>query len=421
MLTVLLKKHKNTLLNLLWRALQTAGRNGFSFVVFYLSSLFLEKDTFGYYNYILKIAFFLTLFVDFGISMAVSKFTASYDFEKKELIRPMVGQSVVWLLIAALLVGVIGFILNATLFGERYNDLFYLTPLLFTVPLTSLFDSVFRGMKRFKELSIIVILSGGFSAIFFFFLIRYFGLKGAFYAQNLFYLCMLGGLWWYYGKVPLRYSLKLKNEVFSYALIIGVIGIFMFLSTQVDVVFLGYFGYYTEVAYYEIIFRILTLLLMPYAIIGHVLSPDFTRLYTSNQFSLVKKKLRTAIAGSLITSILICTVLYFVLPSVFEIFFTKYNTTEMHKMSNIMLILFFSSLFNGFIALIAIATGHARWGMYFITGVGIMNVALDYVSLVNWGVWGLIYSTVILKTVANVSFIAYYYFKLPSDKAPDLN
>ena len=82
-------------------------------------------------------------------------------------------------------------------------------------------------------------------------------------------------------------------------------------------------------------------------------------------------------------------------------------------MGRIMLVLFFSNMLNGFIPLIAIATGHARWGMYFIVTVGILNVIFDYISITHWGIWGLIYSTVILKSMANISFIGYYYFKIP--------
>ncbi len=405
--------YKQTLLNIFWRSLQIIARNGFSYVIFYLASFFLLKEDFGYYNYILKITFFLALFVDFGISMAASKYTAEYDTINKTHIKSLLSNSIILILLSGITVTIISLLLNYFFFGGQYNNMLYLCPLFFLVPLTSLFDGVFRGLKRFRELSYLTIITGIISVIGFYFLIKFYGLKGAFYSQNLFYLLILIGLSFQYGYIPLKFNKDIFSSTIRYALIIGVIGIFMFLSTQVDVLFLGYFEYYTEVGYYEIIFRFLTFIMMPYTIIGHVISPDFTKHYTLKNYTWIRHKLKFSIVFSLLGSIIICLILYYFLPLIFELFFPKYNTFELHKMGRIMLVLFFSNMLNGFIPLIAIATGHARWGMYFIVTVGILNVIFDYISITHWGIWGLIYSTVILKSMANISFIGYYYFKIP--------
>ncbi len=409
----IISRYKSTIINLFWRTLQIVARNGFSFAIFYLASLFLPKEDFGYYNYILKMAFLVTLFVDFGISMAVSKYTAEFNIEANQKIKTLLTNSIIITLFLALVASIIIGLLNIFWLKAAQSHIIHLIPLFFLVPLTSLFDAVFRGLKRFRELSLITFFTGLISLLAFYFLISIYGLLGAFYAQNIFYLSMLLGLWGYFKTGPFVFDRKLFNDTYKYGLTIGVIGVFMFLSTQVDVLFLGYFNYYTEVAYYEIIFRFLTFLMMPFAILGHVLAPDFTKNFIGKQYQWVKIKLKKSIIFSLIISILVCLILYVTLPFIFERFFSKYNSVELQKMSNIMLILFFSSMLNGFIPLIAIATGHARWGMYFIVGVGILNVFFDYFSIIHWGIWGLIYSTVIIKSVANVSFIAYYYFKLP--------
>ena len=409
----LFKKYKGTIVNLFWRTLQIIARNGFSFLIFYLSSLFLPKDDFGYYNYILKIAFFITLFIDFGISVAASKFTAGYDLTDKEKIKPLMINSIIIIALLASVAVIIVYCSNIFLLNHKYDNLIHLLPLMFLVPLTSLFDAVFRGQKRFKELSVITFLTGLISLFLFYFLIKEYGLKGAFYSQNVFYLAMLIGFWLRFKIIHFKFDKSIFNETYKYFLTIGVIGVFMFLSTQVDVIFLGYYGYLTEVGYFEIIFRFLTFLMMPYVIIGHVLSPDFTRNFIARNYQWIKHKLKMSIGFSLISSTIVCLLLYFALPFIFEHFFTKYNSYEMQKMSNIMLVLIFSNMLNGFIPLIAIATGHARWGMYFIVGVGILNVAFDYITITHWGFWSMIYVTVILKSLANILFIGYYYFKLP--------
>jgi len=405
--------HKSFIKSLFWRALQIIARNGFSYVIFYLASLFLPEEDFGFYNYILKMAFFITLFIDFGISMSVGKYTAEYNALNKEKINPLLSNNILAIFFIAFPVMLITAGFAVFLFGGQYKHLLHLLPLLLLVPLTSLFDAVFRGLKRFKELSIITFLTGSISMLCFYFLIKKYELTGAFYAQNVFYLSLLTGLWFTLKIKPKKFNKALFKEHYKYALIIGVIGIFMFFSTQVDVLFLGHYGYLKEVAYYEIISRFLTLLMMPFVIIGHVVAPDFTRHYVSGNYKWVKQKLKISILSSFMLSVLLCVVLYFVMPYIFQFFFDKYNTYALHKMFNIMLLLFFTNMFNGFIPLIAIATGHARWGMYYITIVGVLNVVFDYYFINYGGVWELIYATVILKSCANVMFVGYYYFKLP--------
>lgn len=405
--------YRETLLNLFWRALQTTARNGFSFAIFYLASMFLPKEEFGYYSYLLKMAFFATLFVDFGISLAVSKYTAEYSSKAPSQIKLLLAGKVGAIMLLAVPAMIVLLVWGMFYENGQHITVTALLPLVVLVPLSALFDAVFRGMKRFRELSVITTATGLFSLVFFYVLIKQFGLLGAFYAQNLFYLCMLVGLWWRFpvNPFPLRIANMLKH--YKYALTIGVIGVFMFLSTQVDVLFLGHFGYFTEVAYYEIILRFYSFVMMPLIIIGHVLSPDFTQLYSSGQYAAVRQKLKMAVLFSLMAAITVTVTLYFAFPPTFSLFFPKYNTEMLQNMSHVMLLLFFSGVFNGFIPLLAIATGHARLGMYFITVVGVLNVVLDYVSLTQWGVWGLIYSTVILKSAANMLFVVYYYWRLP--------
>lgn len=414
MLTAFFQRYKTLLGNLTWRTLQVFARNGFSYAIFYMASLFLTKEDFGYYNYILKIAFFVILFVDFGISMAVSKFTAEYATEENMgKIKSLLSNGIIVILILGILASITTLVVNTYVFRGVYNNLIYLIPLYFFVPLSSLFDGVLRGTKQFRILSLITLLTGIISFFFFILLIKKFALTGAFYSQNIFYLLMLGGYWLYFRVIPAKPDKKIFVKLTQYAVVIGVTGVFMFLSTQVDVLFLGAFGYYAEIGYYEIIFKFLAFVVLPFTIAGHVISPDFTNRYMQKNFKWVRHKLKQSVVLSFIVATAITLLLYFSFPVIFETFFKKFNTHDLIRMSHIALILFFSNMLNGFIPLLAIATGHARWAMYFIIAVGVLNVFFDYISIVYWGVWGLIISTVILKSTANILFIGYYYLKLP--------
>ncbi|MDD3875855.1 MAG: oligosaccharide flippase family protein [Bacteroidales bacterium] len=403
------------LLNLFWRASQVITRNIFTFSIFYFASYFLLKDDFGIYNYVLSFAFLICLFVDFGISTAVSKFTAEFSVNSKFSVNNLAGLAVLLISGMALLVGTAVFLGRSFLTKENFSNLVWLYPFILFFPLTSLFDGLFRGAKRFKELSLITFISGLISMVFFYFLIRYYGLKGAFLSQDIFYLSMLCGFLIRFNKIDFSINRALLIYTAKYTLVLGLIGVFMFFSTRVDILFLGHYNFFTEVAYYEIISKLLALLLIPYLVIGHVISPDFTRQYENGNYIWVRKRMKVIILFSFLSSALISVGIYFFMPFIFETFFQKYYTESFIYMSTIMLILIFSGLFNSIIPLVAIATGHARLGMYFIVVVGVFNLILDYFSINYWGMWGLIYSTVILKSLANIGFVFLYYRMLRVD------
>ena len=81
----------------------------------------------------------------------------------------------------------------------------------------------------------------------------------------------------------------------------------------------------------------------------------------------------------------------------------------MKHLLNWMLPYFFTAMLIDIIAIMAIATGHAKLCMYFIIVVGSINVIADYIFIKYFGFWGLIYSTIIIKSVSYLLFIYFYY------------
>ena len=87
MIKALYKNHRETILNVFWRGLQLAVKDGVSFVIFILAAKLLNPYDFGVYNYVLAVIFFLILFGDFGISVAASKYVAEYQATDPEKLK----------------------------------------------------------------------------------------------------------------------------------------------------------------------------------------------------------------------------------------------------------------------------------------------------------------------------------------------
>ena len=72
----LFPKQKETINNFLWRRLQVFGKSGVTFLIFFISAKFLKPIEFGLLSYLMVVVGALTIFCDFGLSIAVSKFVA---------------------------------------------------------------------------------------------------------------------------------------------------------------------------------------------------------------------------------------------------------------------------------------------------------------------------------------------------------
>jgi len=74
-----LKNNKEFSRNFIWRCVQTFGKQGASFFLFIIATYLLSKENMGIYNYVFSALYLLTIFADFGISTATSKYVAEYN------------------------------------------------------------------------------------------------------------------------------------------------------------------------------------------------------------------------------------------------------------------------------------------------------------------------------------------------------
>ena len=222
--------HKDTIHNFIWRSLQIFGKQGITFLIFILCAKMLTPYDFGIYNYVLAIIFFLIIFGDFGISTATSKYVAEYNVTNKEKLKAVLFNSGIIIFGLTIIVTFLTLIIGPWYLKEKYIYVLWLLPLIFLAPMTSLYDGIYGGLKRFKQLAIISLIVGFISIFFVYFLVKNHGLIGALIAQNLFYFILLIGLGFGYRVFSLKFNYEIIKEIGKYSFIFGIvmIGYYLF-------------------------------------------------------------------------------------------------------------------------------------------------------------------------------------------------
>jgi len=406
-------RHKETIHNFFWRSLQISGKQGVSFLIFILCAKFLSPYEFGIYNYILAVIFFLVIFGDVGISTATSKYVAEYNAIDKNKLKAILFNSLTIILLFGSIITLLTIFFGRYFLKEKYEFILYILPLLFLAPISSLYDGIFRGLKRFKELAIISLSVGFPSVIFVYFLVKNLGLIGALISQNLFYFILVLTLFFIYKNLYFQFDKKIMKEIFSYSLVIGLGGIFFFLYTRMDLLILGHFNYIKEIGYYEIVNKTYQILILPTSIIGTVLAPQITQYYSQKKYLIIRKKFLNYSFFSFISGISVGVILYFLIPPIIRIFLKDYFTKETIYIFNLLLLILPIKMVGTLNSPShIIGTASAKYSLYSLIIFGILNVVLDFIFILKYGFIGVVYSTLICFSFANLLTHALYYLKL---------
>lgn len=399
-LTKYYNTHADTVHNFIWRSLQIFGKQGITLLIFILCAKLLTPYDFGIYNYILAIIFFLITFGDFGISTATSKYTAEYNTTDKDKLKRLLFNSLIIIICLASLVTLLTVIFGGFFLGENYIYVLYALPLIFLTPITSLYDGIFRGLKRFKELAAISLSVGLSSIIFIFLIISNFGLKGALVSQSLFYLILIIVLSLKYGNLHFKLDNKLIKTVSSYSFVIGISTIAYFLYSRVDILILGHFNYIKEIGYYELINRGFELMFLPFALLAQVIAPNITSHYSKGNYLVVRNKLYFFAKRIIPLAILIAIIFYFIFPWVIKIFLPEYHVKEMLIAISILSFLIPAKIWGVFqVQSFIVATGYAKIIAITTLISGLLNVVLDVVFINLFGFVGVFWVTLIVHSL----------------------
>lgn len=397
----LMGRYRRLIFDYMWRSLQVFGKQGITFVIFILCAKLLDPYTFGIYNYILAIIFLLITFSDFGVSVATSKYVAEYNATDKEKLKLVVFNASLIIVGLAVILSVLTLIIGPLYLKDKYIYALFLLPMLFIVPMTSLYDGIYRGLRKFKLLSIISLSVGLVSLVIVYCLINLYGLVGALISQNIFYAFLLLAL----AKGHTQYRLKFSNEVIKdigkYSLIIALSTIAFFLYTRVDIIILGHFGYVEEIGYYEIINKLFLLLALPFNLLAQVIAPEIASLHAMKLLDKIREKYRKCLVFMLITITIYSLAIYFIFPGTIRLFFKAYFNEMMILSFTILILLLPFKLWGVFqTQAFVIATGHARI-IALVTSIGgILNVFFDLIFIKMVGFIGVFWVTVIVHSLS---------------------
>jgi len=409
MIKTIFNDHRETIVNVFWRGLQLVVKDGVSFVIFILAAKLLHPYEFGVYNYVLAVIFFLILFGDFGISVAASKYVAEYQATDPEKLKYVLFNSGLVILALTILVTAGTLLLGPHFLQDKYLYVLYILPLIFLAPMTSLYDGIYRGLKRFKQLAL---LSTGVSVLslgFIYFLIRQYGLTGAILSQNLYYLFLFLTLAFCYRDFIFKLNREILKSVGFYALMIGIIHVSAFLYTRVDILVLGYFDLIVEIGYYEIVNKVLMLMQLPFLIYAQVQAPNMVASYCREGSPVILRKLTSYIKYATAISLLLAVLLGLAMPWVLRSFLTEYYLPGVIWILYIFLFLFiFQNVSNLVGNTFIISTGHARINMINIIIFGILNLLLDILFVHYYGYMGIAYAKLLVVMLGSLSLIILY-------------
>jgi O-antigen/teichoic acid export membrane protein len=380
------------------------GQNGITFLIFIVCAKLLTPYEFGIYNYILSIIFLLIIFGDFGISTATSKYVAEYNLTNKEKLKGVLFSSGMIIFGLTTLITILTLIFGPSYLKDKYVYVLYLLPSIFLAPMISLYDGIYRGLKRFKSLSIISLITGALSLSFIYFFIKNYGLIGALIAQNLFYFLLFLVLVIGYKEFHLKVNGEVMREIGKYSLLVGLSTVGYFLYTRIDILILGHFGFIEEISYYEIINKIFMLILIPVTVLGTIVAPNSTKNFILRKFKYIKKKMIKESITLFIMGLVVALMSFLIFPIIFRTFLNEYDSTLLIRLLNMLLILIPLRFFSTYISM-GYITPSGKVGIVtrYLIIFGIINVILDVILINIMGFIGVIYATL----VSQILFIVF--------------
>jgi len=405
--------HKETIHNFVWRSLQTFGQGSITFLIFILCAKLLTPYDFGIYSYVLAMVFFLIMFGDFGISTATSKYVAEYNLTDKNKLKSILFNSAVIILGLTVLIAILTLIFGPGYLKEKYIYLLWILPLIFLVPMTALYDGVYRGLKKFRQLAIISIAVGLLSMSFVYILIKNYGLMGALISQNLFYMVLVAALASGYRDYNLTWNRGVMKEITRYSVLIGISTLGYFLFSRVGIIILGHYNYIEQIASYELLNKIFMIALLPFQILGMIIAPNFTQDSVRKEHKKIFHKFKRYFVIFLIIAAVFTIISYIFLPLIISLFFNKYYNSTLFVMLLPVILIYALQVYCATINTgIVVSTGDAGLFSYPNLIAGVLNIILSLALLKYFGFMGVIYSILTLTFVMIVVLHSIYYLKL---------
>lgn len=387
-----------------WGALQTAAKQGGSFLVFIIGTWILSKETMGMYNYFMGIAAILVLFVDVGISTATSKYVAQYSQTDEKKLKQIQFNALLLVLVCATILILFILQFGPVVLKEKFAYFIYFLPLIYLSPIASVLDGIYRGKGAFKKLSIITMSAVAISIVITVILVQKFGLLGLAFSQNSLYFLLATTL--LFGSLngnENRLNGSILKEVLGYSLTFSLATLGYYLFSNINVILMGRFEFFTQLAYYELVSKAFVAPLMPFTILGLVLAPMFTRDYARKEFQKVFDGYKTYLKRMLFAGILFGLGSIILVPAFVYILARDYFDPFFFTLLPPFILLYSQMAFSAPInSGIIVATGHARIMTFLNIIVGAIGAGLAYFFISRGMIVESIYSLVGVHTLGLV-------------------
>lgn len=209
--------------------------------------------------------------------------------------------------------------------GDKYIYILYLLPACFFAPLSALYDGIYRGLKKFKQLSHISFFTGIFGLVSIPPLIELYGLTGALISQDIFYGVLLFFLMIYFRDFHIKFDFSLMKKIGIYAFLVGLINIGYYLYIRTDILIFGHRGLIKEISYYDLAARLFVFLQFPIAILGTVIAPQTSGKFAENKILRIDMSFIKVLFFLFFCGLLLASVVYAGISLFIQIFLPHYD------------------------------------------------------------------------------------------------
>ena len=407
------KKNRELSQSFVWRLVQILGKQGASGIMFFISAYFLAKEDMGIYNYVFSVLTLLVMFSDFGISTATSRYIAEYNSVQKERVKRVLFNSGTIILIISTLAFVLTLLFGKNFFPDYYQYLLVSLPLIFLSPMSSLLDGVYRGLKKFKILSIITLASGFVSILASYLLVSTYGLTGAILAQIVLFFIMTTLLFIFNGKIEFRIDKKILKDVGTYSIYFGIATLGYYLFSKVNILILGQYDLLEEIAVYELLNKMYIVYLIPFTVLGQVLAPNVVELFSTGKYESIRSAFKKLLLYLSLLAILFIPISIIVSKVAIHILLPQYSGAILMSLLFPIALTYANVIPGATInSGIITSTGHASIMAVLNVVSGIINVVLNIWAVREYGYIGVVWVTLVVQLISVIVLYLVYYSKL---------
>lgn len=397
-----------------WRVLQVAGKQGIVLLIFIISAKLLSPADFGMYSYIMAYVALLIIFSDFGVSTSLSRYTAEYRTINHPQFRSLIFNSLVLISIIATLISIIFFIYSSYNAKVDLTYYFYILPIIFLAPFNAALDGVYRGLQIFKLSSFISIISGLTAVPIAYCLINIYGIYGALLSQGILYaLAFFPMLYFQRHNLLLEVQRETIIKILFYSFHVGLATACYFLFSRIDILILGQYGYFNEIATYEVLNKFLAVGLLPVQILAQVVAPRFSSLNAMGNYTNILYLFKRFVVGLAILAVFFFAAATPILDTLVGTFFPEYQNIVLSEILVLTVAIYALNVYSAVISIAIItASGYATILSFWNVVLLIINFVLSMIFLNYFGYIGVIYATLLTNTVGIIVTQLIFYKKI---------